>query len=223
VGLMILAFCPGGTSSNLMTFFVKGDLALSISLTAVVSLFAPFTIPFLANLTMNHFLGEGSEFVLPVQQTIFTLSALTILPVGLGMILRKWESVFFHTVENPAKVFSIIFLLLIIVGITKNNQDNMVSYLQQVGLPVLVLNVLALVLGLVVALLVRLNREQSITISYEVGMQNGTAALLVTGTILQNNVMTISSAVYSLVMFLGGGVFVLDLKALFMKDKFSAV
>lgn len=215
VGLMILAFCPGGTTSNMMTFLVKGDVALSISLTAIVSLVAPFTIPFLANLSMNHILGEGNEFVLPLKQTVLTLVVITVLPVGIGMLLRKWKPEFCNKMEGAVKIFSVLFLFLIIAGILKNNQDNIVSYLQQVGLPVLVLNILAMLVGLVVALLLKLNRAQSVTISYEVGMQNSTTAMLVTSTILHNDVMTISPAIYGLLMFVVGGVFGLVLSFVF--------
>jgi BASS family bile acid:Na+ symporter len=217
VGLMILSFCPGGTTSNMMTFLVKGDVALSISLTAIVSLVAPFTIPLLTNLSMDYILGEASEFVLPLQQTVLTLVAITALPVGLGMILRKYQANFCDRMENTVKFLSLFFLFLIVAGIIKNNQENIVSYFQQVGLPVLTLNILAMLLGLGVALLLKLNREQSVTISYEVGMQNGTTAMLVTSTILHNDVMTIAPAIYSLVMFIVGGIFGAVLSFVFNK------
>ena len=219
VGLMILSFCPGGTTSNMMTFLVKGDVALSISLTALVSLVAPFTIPILANISMNYILGEGSEFVLPLKQTILTLVAITVLPVGLGMLLRKYKADFCIKMEGAVKTLSLLFLLLIVAGIIKNNQENMLSYFQQVGFSVLALNVLAMLVGLAVALLLKLNREQSVTISYEVGMQNGTTALLITSTILHNDVMSIAPAIYSLVMFMVGGLFGVLLSFIFKQDK----
>ena len=219
VGLMILSFCPGGTTSNMMTFLVKGDVALSISLTAIVSLVAPFTIPLLANMSMAHILGEGSEFVLPLQKTIITLVVITALPVGLGMLLRKWKPALCDRLENSVKVFSVLFLFLIIAGIIKNNQENMISYLQQVGLPVIMLNVLAMLAGLFLALGLKLNRAQSVTISYEVGMQNGTTAMLVTSTILHNDVMTIAPAIYGLLMFIIGGVFGVVLSVVFKDDE----
>lgn len=221
VGLMILSFCPGGTTSNMMTFLVKGDVALSISLTAVVSLIAPFTIPLLANISMTHILGEGSEFVLPVQKTVLTLLAITVLPVGLGMLLRKWKPAFCDKMENTVKILSVAFLFLIIAGIIKNNLDNMLSYLQQVGLATLTLNILAMFVGLGLALLLKLSRAQSVTISYEVGMQNGTTAMLVTSTILHNDVMTIAPAMYSLMMFFVGGVFGVVLHFLFKEKLFK--
>ena len=223
VGLMILSFCPGGTTSNMMTFLVRGDVALSISLTAVVSLVAPFTIPFLANLSMNHILGEGSQFVLPLKQTVLTLLAITALPVGVGMLLRQCKPTWCYKLENSVKVFSIFFLFLIIAGIVKNNQENMIGYLQQVGLPVIVLNVLAMLTGLGLALMLRLNRAQSVTISYEVGMQNGTTAMLVTSTILHNDMMTIAPAIYGLLMFVTGGMFGVVLNFLFAQKPVDLV
>ena len=219
VGLMILSFCPGGTTSNMMTFLVKGDVALSISLTALVSLVAPFTIPILANISMNHILGESSEFVLPLKQTVLTLVVITVLPVGLGMLLRKYKADLCMKMEGAVKTLSLLFLLLIVAGVIKNNQENMLSYFQQVGFPVLTLNVLAMCVGLGVALLLKLNREQSVTISYEVGMQNGTTALLITSTILHNDAMSIAPAIYSLVMFMVGGLFGVLLSFMFKQTK----
>jgi len=219
VGLMILSFCPGGTTSNMMTLLVKGDVALSISLTAVVSLIAPFTLPVLANISMTHILGEGSEFVLPIKETVLTLVAITVVPVGLGMLLRKWKPAFCDKMENTVKILSVAFLFLIIAGIIKNNSENILSYFQQVGLPALTLNVLAMLVGLGLALALKLSREQSVTISYEVGMQNGTTAMLVTSTILHNDVMTIAPAMYSLLMFVVGGVFGVVLHFMFKQSE----
>jgi len=219
VGLMILSFCPGGTTSNMMTLLVKGDVALSISLTAVVSLIAPFTLPVLANISMTHILGEGSEFVLPIKETVLTLVAITVVPVGLGMLLRKWKPAFCDKMENTVKILSVAFLFLIIAGIIKNNSENILSYFQQVGLAALTLNVLAMLVGLGLALALKLSREQSVTISYEVGMQNGTTAMLVTSTILHNDVMTIAPAMYSLLMFVVGGLFGVVLHFMFKQSE----
>ncbi len=207
VGLMILSFCPGGTVSNMMTFLIKGDVALSITLTAVVSVVAPFTIPFLANLSMEYLLGAGNPFVLPLKETLLTLVAITALPVGLGMLLRKWQPELCDKSEKGVKIFSVAFLFLIIAGIISKNLDNLASYLDQIGLAAALLSAMAMALGLGLALALRLNRAQSVTIAYEVGLQNGTTAMLVTGTILQNDVMTIAPAMYSLLMFFTGALF----------------
>ncbi len=207
VGLMILSFCPGGTTSNMFTFLARGDVALSITLTAVVSLIAPFTIPLLANLTMDVLLGSGANISLPLGKTILTLLVITALPVGLGMLLNNWKPSFSEKMDKPVKVFSVVFLFLIIAGIVKNNWENMGSYLDQMGLAAILLSIMAMASGLGLALMLKLRRTQAISISFEVGIQNGTTALLITSTILNNDVMAISAAIYGLLMFVTGGIF----------------
>lgn len=206
VGLMILSFCPGGTTSNMFSYLAKGDIALSISLTAAVSLIAPFTIPFFANIAMNHILGEGSSFSLPLIETAVKLLIITVVPVALGMALRSKKEALCDQMETPVKIFSMVFLFVIIAGIANNNSENLVKYLQQIGVATLVLNLAAMATGLLLATGFKLNKAQSITISYEVGIQNGTTAMLITGTILGNSTMTIAPAIYGLLMFGTGGV-----------------
>lgn len=204
VGLMILSFSPGGTVSNMYSFLAKGDVALSITLTAVVSLLAPFSIPLLTNFTMGHLLGDSSDFSLPVGETIAKLVVITIVPVAVGMLIRHWKPSLCDRLSGLVKVFSILFLFLIIAGIVKNNWQDMPSFIKQIGLPALTLNLLALGLGFALAMIFKLQRPQAVSISFEVGFQNGTTALLVTSTILQNDVMSISPAIYSLIMFASG-------------------
>ena len=207
VGLMILAFCPGGTFSNMFSLLAKGDVALSITLTAVVSMLAPFSIPLLTNLSMTYLLGEGSDFTLPLIETVLKLVVITVIPTLLGMLINRWKPALCIKFGTAVKIFSTFFLFLIIAGIVKNNWANMPTFIQQVGIPALSLNVLALLVGFALASTLQLNRAQSITIGYEVGIQNGTTALLVTSTILQNNMMSIAPTIYSLIMFVTGGLF----------------
>jgi len=207
VGLMILSFCPGGTFSNMFSLLAKGDVALSITLTAVVSMLAPFSIPLLTNLSMSHLLGEESDFTLPLLETILKLVVITVVPTLLGMLANHWKPDLCAKLGAAVKIFSTFFLFLIIAGIVKNNWASMPSFIQQVGIPALGLNVMALLVGFALASTLKLNRAQSVTIAYEVGIQNGTTALLVTSTILQNNMMSIAPTIYSLIMFVTGGLF----------------
>ena len=135
VGLMILSFCPGGTTSNMFSYLARGDLALSISLTAVVSMISPFTIPLLTNLSMNHILGDNSEFTLPFVKTALQLIVITVIPVLLGMFLRQKKEALCNQLEKPVKIFSILFLFLIIGAIVHQNWAQMPSFLAQIGLP----------------------------------------------------------------------------------------
>jgi len=202
VGLMILAFCPGGTTSNMFSFLAKGDLALSVSLTALVSVIAPFTIPFLANLSMEYFLGDNSKFQLPFIETVTRLLVITVVPIALGMVINHFQPNITKLLDKPFKILSIIFLLFISVMLTLKNLDNLVNYVSQVGIPAVLLNISALIVALGIALAFRLNQSQVVTISFEVGVQNSVTALLITNTILKSDVMTISPAVYGLFMLM---------------------
>ncbi|MDX1347315.1 MAG: bile acid:sodium symporter family protein [Thiomicrorhabdus chilensis] len=207
VGLMIIALAPGGATSNLFTYLSKGDVSLSISLTAVVSLITPFTIPLVTAWSMLYFMGDAAVFSLPLLKTIVQLLVITVIPVALGMlVLSRWPNTA-AKIENLLKWFSILFLLLIITLIVLKNADNMANFFAQAGLATLLLNTLVLVLGYQMAKLGRLSHPQAVSIGFEVGIQNGTLALVVAGTLIGNEVMMIPAVTYSLLMFVSGAAF----------------
>lgn len=207
VGLMILALCPGGTTSNLYTYLAKGDVALSVSLTAIVSLIAPFTVPFVLLFFMEVFLDQGQAIELPLLKTIIQLVVITIIPVGLGMLIHRYAPAFAAKAEKPVKIFSVVFLFIIIAGIVFKNKATMPQYFMDVGFAALVLNLLCMAMGYGLAKLAELNEAQSKAIGIEVGFQNGTTALLIALTLLQNSTMAAAPTVYSLIMFFTGAVF----------------
>ncbi|PCJ44485.1 MAG: bile acid:sodium symporter [Moraxellaceae bacterium] len=207
VGLMILTFCPGGTTSNMISYLSRGDVALSISLTAVVSVITPFSIPILTTLMLEIFLDDPQKFNLPVLKTIVQLMVITVVPVAIGMMIHKRYPIFSSKAEKPVKVFSIVFLFLILAGIVFKNQEEMAGFFLQTGAASLTLNVVALCVGYFIAKLAGLEKPQAITMGVEVGIQNGTVALLVTSTMLGNALMTIPAVTYGLLMFITGGVF----------------
>ncbi len=207
VGLVILALCPGGVTSNLISFLAKGDLALSITLTAISSLVTPFTVPFVANLAFEQFGMDATAIQLPIGKTIITLIAITILPVGLGMFIRHKKLSFAEKAERPVRILSSLFLALIIAGVVKQNWDGLGGFFVQAGWAAFALNIASMAIGTGAAFLLRLGRAQAITIGVEVGIQNGTTAIFITATLLANPVTTIAPAVYSLIMFATGAVF----------------
>lgn len=207
VGLMIIALAPGGATSNLFTYLAKGDVSLSITLTAVVSLITPFTIPLVAALSMVYFMGSGTEFTLPIGKTIVQLLLITVIPVALGMfVLSRWPNAA-AKMEAFFKWFSVAFLLLVIALIVLKNAHNMTSFFAQAGLATLLLNVSVLILGYQLAKRSRLAQPQAIAIGFEVGIQNGTLALVVAGTLIGNATMMIPAVTYSLLMFASGAAF----------------
>ena len=208
VGIMILAACPGGPTSNLISHISKGDTALSISLTAISSLVAVITIPLIVNLSLAYFMQQGEYVPLPVFDTIIRLTLITLLPVSIGMFIRRRARNFADRMEKPVKIISGILLFLIIFGAINANRDIFVSSFREVGPVSLSLNVFMLLVGFFTAKIWRLNLRQSITISVESGIQNGTLGIMIASTLLHNDVMAISPAVYSLIMFMTAGVII---------------
>jgi len=207
VGVMILALCPGGTTSNLYTYLAKGDIALSVTLTSVVSLLAPFTVPVMIVLFMGLLMGDGQQVELPVIKTIIQLIVITILPISIGMFIHHKKPEFSAKAEQPVKIFSVLFLLFIVVLIVVQNIDQMGAYFAQAGLAALLLNVACLSVGYGIAKLAKLNEAQSKAIAIEVGFQNGTLAIVIALSLLQNTEMSIAATCYSLIMFVSGAVF----------------
>lgn len=214
-GLMILAFCPSGATSNMYSYIFKGDVALSLTMTALISIIKPFTLPFLAYYAMLHFLGEGMIIDLPIGKTIAQLFIITVLPVLIGMVVRYYAHRWATKFEKYVKIFSVVILFAIIGGLIRQNWDQMVGFFAQAGAAAMTLNIVSITVGFLLALLIRLDRKQSITIAFELGIQNGTTALLVTGTILKEPAMTVVPVTYSLLMFITALVFGLSMRYLF--------
>ena len=209
IGLIILSLCPGGVTSNVISYLAKGDLALSVTLTAITSLVTPLTIPLIAGLAFSHYGAADASIALPVGKTVGALVLITIVPVSLGMFIRSKKPALADRSERAVSIASLIFLAIIIAGIVKNNWANLGTFFAQAGWSALALNVVSMGTGYGIALLARLRREESIAIGVEVGIQNGTTALFITGTLLSNPEMSIPPAIYSLIMFGTGAVFAL--------------
>jgi len=207
VGLVVLALSPGGVTSNMIAFLARGDVALSVTLTALVSLLSPFTLPLLLAPIMRAMMGSERAVALPIGETILQLLLITVVPIALGMLIRAKAPRFAERSEQPVKVLSLLLLGLIIAGIMRQNWEKLPDFFAQVGLAALTLNLLALAVGYFGAKVFALTRRQSITIGVEVGIQNGTTALLITSTILGDAVMSVAPAIYSLIMFGTGALF----------------
>ncbi len=205
VGIMILAACPGGPTSNLISHISKGDTALSITLTAISSLIAVISIPLIVNFGLAFFMQHGDYIPLPVFDTIIKLTLITLLPVTIGMIIRAKAVNFANRMDNPVKFISGILLFLIIFAAIMNNREIFVSSFASVGPVALSLNILMLLVGFGSARMLKLKTAQSITISVESGIQNGTLGITIASTLLHNDVMAISPAIYSLIMFMTSG------------------
>ena len=204
VGLMVLALCPGGPTATLITHLSKGDTALSVTLTAVTSVLTVVTVPLVLNPVMADLMGAGRAVSLPVLQTVGQLFLITLLPVGLGMLIRSKRAEFADRMERPVKVASAVLLVLVIAGAILRERENLPTFFAQAGLPMLVLNLVAIGLGLGAGWLLKLNREESVCLAVDTSISNGTLAIFITATLLGSPQMAIPAAIYSLLMFATG-------------------
>ncbi|MFN2300260.1 MAG: bile acid:sodium symporter family protein [Gammaproteobacteria bacterium] len=207
VGVMILAACPGGVTSNLLTHLVRGDTALSISLTAVISLLSVVTIPLIVNFALYWFTDDaGVE--LPVARSIIGIFLITTVPVVLGMLVRAWRSEWTQRVEPRFRQAATVLFMVIVLGAILSQLENLVQYAAVVAPLMLVLNLLMMAVGWYAAKLFRLGEYQGKAISLECGLQNGTMAIFVAATLLENETMMMPGAIYGLLMFVTSGAWV---------------
>ena len=201
IGVMIIAAAPGGVTSNLLTSFSKGDVALSISLTAIISLLCVFTIPFIV-LTSASILGGSS-----ITQDISLLSMsrdmflIVTVPVIFGMLLRNFATNIALKFEPIAKKISIILFIIVLLGAIAAERENVISYFAQAGLITLALNVIMMIVAYYFAQVFVSGTKQKKCITIECGLQNGTLAIFVGTSIFGGGIYVIPAATYSLIMF----------------------
>ncbi len=201
VGLMVLALCPGGPSANLVTYLAKGDVALAVTLTAFSSVITVFTIPLFVNLSLQYFALQNAAIALPIGQTMLQIFAIALVPVGLGMLIRQKFPDLACRLEKVANRLATIFLALIILAIVLREWNRLPSLIAQVGIAVVLLNVVSVLVGFWFGKLFNLKFAQRLCIAIDMGIQNGTLAIAITAGLLKNPDMAIPAAVYSLFMY----------------------
>jgi len=208
IGVMIIAAAPGGVTSNILTSFAKGDVALSISLTAIISLLCVFTIPFIV-LTSAKLL-DAQNIIQDI--SLFSISRdmflIVTVPVILGMLFRNFASALTFKFAPIAKKISIILFILVLLGAIAAERESVISYFAQAGLITLVLNVVMMVVAYFVAKLFASGINQKKCITIECGLQNGTLAIFVATSIFGGGLYVIPAATYSLIMFATSLIFV---------------
>jgi len=196
----ILAACPGGVTSNAYVFAARADVALSVTLTAVVSFVTVFTIPLLTYVSLLFFFQEGAIPDLPVLRMFRTLALLTVVPISGGMIFRMvWPVLAQKMVETVRRV-AVIALTLLIATAAASSYEVILDNVLQAGLLVIALNLLSMGMGFGIARVFKLTTSQAVTITYEIGVQNISLALLVTLTLLDNPAFAITSLLYAVIM-----------------------
>ena len=208
VGLIIIAACPGGVASNAIVYAARADVALSVTLTAMNSTVTIFTIPIVVSLGLAMHMGDSGPVPdMPILQTIARLFSITVLPISIGMLVRaRWR----HLADKLGETFrigSIVILIIIVVGVIGMQVDTFVEGLRYSGPYALLLNLLAMGMGYSLARLAKLDFAQQSTIAIEIGLQNGTLAVLVALTLLKMQEMAVTPSIYAALMLITGGLF----------------
>ena len=208
VGLMLLAASPGGATANLFSHLARGDVALNITLTAVNSLLSLLTLPLLVNWSLVHFIG--AEKALPLQtDKVLQVFAIVLVPVAIGMLVRARQAPLALRLEKPVRLLSALFLVLVVAAAVAKEAGNLSGFIQQVGPAALAFNLLSMAVGYCVPLLARLPQRQAVAIGMEIGIHNGTLAIAIASSpfLLNNSVMAVPPAIYSVIMFFTAAAF----------------
>ena len=207
VGVMILASCPTGATSNLLTHLAKGDTALAVSLTAVVSIASVFTMPFVVGASIVHFMEASTRPDISVAQTMIGVFLVTNVPVALGMAVRRWAPGTALRIERVARHVAAVLFVFIVLGAAYSVRADIQDYFAQAGLAMLALNLAVMALAWMLGRASGLARPQRIAVIIECGLQNGTLAIFVALTLLGNTAMMVPGGIYSLIMFATAGLF----------------
>lgn len=203
VGVMILAACPGGVSSGLLTRLAHGDTALSISLTAISSVAALLSLPLVLEFSLSHFFGSGTLIEMPVGRTVGGVFLLTALPVGLGMSLRHWRPTLALRLDQPLARLSTLLFLLIVIATFLGQRTVLLENLATLGPLMLALNLLTMAAGYGLSAVGGLMRAGRIAVAMECGLQNAALGIFVASVLLKSPTLAIPSIVYALLMNLG--------------------
>lgn len=219
VGVMLLALCPGGTTSNMFSHLAKADVALSVTMTAVASLITVFTIPVVLNYSLIHFMGAGSEFKLPIIATMISLMKLTIVPICIGMLIRRFAPNLAASTQVHVSRFGILFLTLLMIFLTYIQQDIVIPALIAAGPVSIILNLSTMLLGYYSSKWFGLNFAQRTSITIECGLQNSTLSMFMALTLLGNYKMSFTPAIYTLTMLFTAGILAGMLNSKYVKSK----
>ena len=202
VGMMLLAASPGGTTANLFSHLFRGDVALNVTLTAINSVIAVITLPVVVNLATAYFepaIGDGTvglQFGKTLQ-----VFAIVLIPVALGMLVRRTQPALADRAERPVRILSAVVLVAVIAGALLAERDNIGDYLADIGLVATVFCLTSLALGYLVPRLARVGHRQAIASAFEVGVHNSTLAITIAISVLNSEQLAIPAAVYGVIMF----------------------
>lgn len=207
VGFMIVAACPTGATSNILTYIARGDVALAVSFTAVASVLTIFTLPFIVAWALGYFMGTQQTVEVPVRLIMGQVFMLLALPVAVGMGVRHlWPAATQQREPLATRIGTVLFVIILLASIFKNwplLRDNF-STLAPFALG---LNLTMLAIGFSVAWLARLSRRQSVTLGIETAVQNAALALVIASSVLKQDAMAVPGVLYGVLMYVGGLLF----------------
>lgn len=201
VGLMLLAASPGGSTANLFSYLFKGDVALNITLTAINSVLAAVTLPLIVNFSINYFMNGGQQVSLQFSK-IIQVFGIIIVPVCIGMLIRHFAPNFTHKMNKPVRIFAVVFLILIIVAAFIKERAHIMEYFAQIGVATIVFCIISLSIGYFVPRVMGIHTTQARACAFEIGIHNGTLAMTIALTVLENTTISIPAAVYSIFMYI---------------------
>ncbi|WP_336012060.1 bile acid:sodium symporter family protein [Acinetobacter calcoaceticus] len=217
VGLMLLAASPGGATANLFSYLYKGDIALNITLTAINSVLAAFTLPLIVNFALLHFVASEQHVGLQFSK-IIQVFVIILVPVIIGMLIRHFSPKFAERLNNPVRVFAIVFLLFVIALAIAKDYQKLLNYIGLVGGATLLFCICSLLIGYLVPRLFGINSFQAKACAFEIGIHNSTLALTIALTVMASSDAAMPAAVYSILMYVMATLFGTLLNRLEKKD-----
>ena len=202
IGLVLVAACPSGTTSNALTYLARGNVAMAVTLTVISALVTFLSVPLLMSLALQVFGGEDRDVRLPVGQTVLHLALLVLVPVLVGMGVRRFLPAWAQRAEPWVSRFALAFLLLLIVAIAASERTNLQGWFAQMGPAAMTLCCAAIGLGYLLGRITGLALRDAITVGMEVGVQNSTLAIVIALTLLESPQIALPGAVYGLLMYL---------------------
>ena len=212
LGIMIIAAAPGGVTTNVMTKFANGDVALSISLTAIISLISIFTVPFIIFKSADLLGAPAISSNLTMTGIALKMALVVTVPVILGMVIRKFAVNFVTSNISIIEKITIILFLIVFAAILVEEKDNILNYFKQAGIAALTLNIVMIVLSYYIAKMFATGVKQRKCISIECGLQNGTLAIFVATQIFSDITYIIPTAAYAIIMYLTGFILIFILR-----------
>jgi BASS family bile acid:Na+ symporter len=200
VGMMMLAASPGGTTANLYSHLFRGDVALNISLTAVNSVISVVTLPLITNFAIIYFDPFDSQLGMQWSK-VLEVFAIVLVPVAIGMVVRRLWPAFAKAMDKPVRIASIIILVVVIAGAVASNWTLLVENFARLSVITIVFCLISLSVGYLVPRLLKVGKRQAIAASFEIGIHNATLAIVIAQTVLGSVELSLPAAVYGVLMF----------------------